>query len=108
VQGDPGVLGEPGVDLGVFVGVVVVQYDVQLPARVGGGDLLEEVEELGLAVPVVALVGHLAGSDLECGEQGGGAVALVVVSRSLRQAFSKRQDRCGAVQRLDLGLLVHA
>jgi hypothetical protein len=52
------------VDVVVLVGVVVVQHDVELATWVGLGDLLEEVEELGLAVPVVALVGHLAGGDL--------------------------------------------
>ena len=61
MQRDPGVLGQPVVDLGVFVGVVVVHHDVQLAPRVGLGDLLQEVQELGLAVPVVALVDHLAG-----------------------------------------------
>ena len=54
MQGDSGILGQPLPDLVVFVGVVVVQHDVQLAAGVGLGDLLQEVEELGLAVPLVA------------------------------------------------------
>jgi diadenosine tetraphosphate (Ap4A) HIT family hydrolase len=78
VQCDAGVLREPRVDLWVLVGVVVVDDDVQLAAGVGLGDLLQEVAELGLAVPVVARVGDLAGRDLESGEQRGGAVAFVV------------------------------
>ncbi len=90
VQHDP-VLATP-LDVLVLVGVVVVQDHVQLPARVSPGDLLEEVEELGLTVPVVALVGHRTGGYLESGEQRGGAIALVVVGRLLRQAWSQRQD----------------
>lgn len=39
---------------------------------------------------------------LESGEQRGGAIALVVVGRLLRQAWSQRQDRRGPVQGLDL------
>ena len=34
-----------GLDLGVLVGVVVVDHDVQLPARVGAGDLPQEVDD---------------------------------------------------------------
>ena len=75
--------------------VVVVQHHVQLSAGIGLGDLLQEVEELSLAVPFVALVDHLAGGDLERGEQRGGAVALVVVGRLLRQPHAQRKDRCG-------------
>src|SRR3954471_853415 len=44
-----------------LVGVVVVEHDVQLAARVSAGDKFEEVQELGLAVAVVAAVGDLAG-----------------------------------------------
>jgi phage head maturation protease len=52
------------VDVVVLVGVVVVEHDVQLAARVRAGDAFEEVEELGLAVAVIAAVGDLAGRDL--------------------------------------------
>ena len=81
-----GLLGQPGLDVGVLVGGVVVHHDVQLAARVGLGDLLEEAQELVVAVPRVAGVGDLAGRDLQGGEQGGGAVPLVVVGGLLGQA----------------------
>ena len=86
MQRDPGVPGQPAVDVVVLVGVVVVEHDVQPAARVGLGDELEEVQELGLAVAVVAAVGDLAGGDFQGGKQGGGAVALVVVGGLLGQA----------------------
>jgi hypothetical protein len=54
VDVDAGVLGQPGFDLGVLVGCVVVHHQVQLPGvgtgRVGAFDLLEEREELAVAV----------------------------------------------------------
>jgi hypothetical protein len=76
---------------------------------VGAGDLFEEGEELGMGVPGAAVLGgDLAGGDLQRGEQGGGAVADVVVAGLLRQSGPQRQDRRGAIQRLDLRLFVDA
>jgi hypothetical protein len=50
---------------------------VQLDAGVGGGDLVQEPEELLVPVFRIARVGGDApGGDLQRGEQGGGAVAL--------------------------------
>ena len=77
--------GQPGGHRGVLVGGVVVDHHVQLAPRVGLGDLLEEPQELLVPVPVVAGVDHLAGGDLERGEQGGGAVPDVVVGAGLGQ-----------------------
>lgn len=93
-MGDAGVALQPRPDLGVLVGGVVVDHDVQPLAGVGLGDLLQEGEELLVAVAV----GDLAGGDLE----GGGAVADVVVGGPLGQAVPDGQDRLGPFQRLDL------
>ncbi len=154
------------------MGGVVVADHVQLAPRVGPGDELEEVQELGVGVALVAAVGHQgpvianlcpalvpreedlpargchqmikspplsywlvdhqnvdeptqeahvaqlvhisdvtgpwvghrAGGDLQGGEQRRRPVALVVVGLLLRDTRPERQDRCGPVQRLDLGL----
>ncbi len=56
----------------------------------------------------VAGAGDLAGRDLQGGVEAGGAVALVVVGHPGRFARLDRQRRLGAIQRLDLGLLIHA
>jgi hypothetical protein len=48
----------------VLVGGVVVGDDVKLHAGVGLRDECEEVEELGVGVALVALVGHFPGRDL--------------------------------------------
>ena len=106
-----GFRGQPLVHLGVFVGGVVVHDQVDLGAvagvGVGPGQVFQEAQELLVAVPVLADPGDLAGGDLERGEQGGGAVADVVVGALLGMAGLHRQHLLGPVQRLDLRLLVH-
>jgi hypothetical protein len=62
-------------DLGVFVGGVVVTDDMQLLPGVSLGDLFQEAQELLVAVAGIADVGHLASGDLQRGEQRGGGVA---------------------------------
>src|SRR4051794_31978228 len=84
-------------------GVVEDQVDGQVV-----GDFLvdrgQELLELDRAVPRVQGADDLAGGDVECGVETGGAVALVVVGCALGGAGQHRQDRRGAVQGLDLGL----
>ena len=70
--------------------------------------MLEETEELLVAVPVLAEPGHLPGGDFQGGEQGGGAMADVVVAALLVVARLHHKHFLGAVQRLDLGLLIDA
>jgi hypothetical protein len=55
----------------------------------------------------LAGVGDAAGGHLQGREQRGGAVAQVVMGAPLDPARRHRPDRLGALQRLDLGLLVH-
>src|SRR5512133_319093 len=59
-------------------------------------------------MPVEAAAGDLAGGDLQGGEQAGDAVPDIIMGASLGQPRAQRQRGGGAVQRLDLGLLVHA
>jgi hypothetical protein len=64
--------------------------------------------ELGGAMLTMQLADDAPVGDVERREQAGDAIALGVVGAALGQARHHRQDRLGAVQRLDLGLLVHA
>jgi len=64
VQGDPRVAVQPGLDCRVLVGGVVVDDEVQLDPGVGLGELLEEGEELLVAVARVAGVDDVASGDL--------------------------------------------
>ena len=50
MQAHPGMGGQPGLDLGVLVGGVVVEHDMQLTTWIGLGDLLEEAQELDVAM----------------------------------------------------------
>jgi hypothetical protein len=88
---------------------VVVQHEVhvELPghARV---DVLEEAEELLMAVALLALREHLAGADVERGEERRRAVPDVAVRDALDVAEPQRDRRLRALERLDLALLVHA
>ena len=111
MQGDPLVLrlGEPGADPGMLMGPVVVEHDVQVRPGMGGGDLLQEPQELLVAVPRVAGVrGDLAGGHLQGGEQRGGAVPGVVMGPAGGQAGPQREHRRGPVQGLDLAFLIDA
>jgi hypothetical protein len=109
VQLEARVLGEPGLHrLGLVSGVVVDdQVQVQMLAR-GGVDGLQEADELLGPMPRLALPDHRAGLDLERGEQRGRAMTLVVVRHCRRPPLLQRQAGLGAVQRLDLALLINA
>ena len=75
--------GEPGSDLGMLVGGVVVddEMDVELSRHVGL-DVTQEGEELLMAMAGFALGDDRAVEHVEGGEQGGRAVALIVVGHA--------------------------
>src|SRR4051812_10878706 len=75
---------------------------------IGDGDLLEEGQELLVAMPVGAGLGDLAGGHLEGGEQRGGAVPDVVEAGRLGMPGPHRQGGCGPLERLDLRVLIDA
>src|SRR5438270_9649825 len=54
------------------------------------------------------LADDLAAGDVQCGEQRGGAVTLVVEGAPLGLARPHGQDRLRAIERLDLAFLVRA
>ena len=92
----------------MFVCGVIVDDDVncQFGGRSGVNNV-EEANELLMAMAHHALVNDLAFEDVEGGEQGRGAVSLVVVGDCAGPAPLHRQARLGAVQRLDLALLIN-
>ena len=69
-------------------------------------DGVEEADELLMPVALHAAADHRALQHVEGGEQGRGAVALVVVGHGAGTARLHRQAGLGAVERLDLRLLV--
>ena len=101
--------GEPVPDQRRLVGGVVAgnQVHVQLGGHLGL-DSIEKLAELQGPVAAVALANHLTGPGVQSGEEGRGAVAHVIMGAPLGLARTQGQKRPGAVQGLDLGLLVHA
>ena len=71
-------------------------------------DGVEKADEFLMPVALHAAPDDLAFEDIEGGEQGGGAVALVIVRHRAASPFLDRQPRLGAVQCLDLALFVYA
>jgi hypothetical protein len=67
---------------------------------------IEEPPKLARPVALVKLADDLAALDIQRGEQCRRPVACVVVSTPLGVARSHRQDRLGAIEGLDLRLLV--
>jgi hypothetical protein len=70
-------------------------------------DGIEEADELEVAVVLHAAADHGAVEHAERGEQGSGAVPFVVVRHGLAAPRLDRQSGLGAVERLDLALLVN-
>jgi len=107
MKGPPRVVGEPGDHLGMFVGRVVVHDGMDhFSGRNGVLDLVEESDELSMAVPRAAAPKNRSLQRAQCREQRGGAVADIVVRKGRALAALERQPGLGAVERLDLALLV--
>ena len=109
VQHEARVGGQPALDRRRLVGGGVVEHEVDVEV---GGDLAiergQELLELDRAVAGVQRADDLAGGDVQRGVEARGAGALVVVGGALGRAGQHRQDRRGAIERLDLGLLIDA
>ena len=108
MHSDTRIYGEPVEDFLLLVGRVVVQHQAQLLIGISPGDVLEEGQEFLMTVTRFAHPGDLAGRDVQGGEQRGGAVADVVVGLAFRHPDLHRQGGRGAIQGLDLALLIDA
>ena len=72
-----------------------------------GFDAAQEFQKLAAAMVPVQLADHGSDGDIPCGKQRCGAMAYSR-ARAARGCRGQRQDRLGAVKRLNLALLVHA
>src|SRR5262245_2970184 len=99
--------GQPSSDLGMLVrGVVVDDGMDRLSLRYLRLDGVEKADELLMSVALHVATDDGAIEHVEGGKQRGGAVPLVVVGHGPGAPCLHRQSRLGAVERLDLALLV--
>lgn len=99
---------QPCLDLGVLVRGVVVgdQVHVEMPWRFS----VETARELSyslVAMARYALADHPVGGHVERGERNGSAMALVVAPHGAVVAIPEWPVRLGAIERLDLSLLIN-
>jgi hypothetical protein len=109
VRDKSGVAFQPGLNVGMLVGAVVVHHYMQ--SDLAGECCIQapqEFQKLLMAVPGIALADDFALQDLQGGEQTGGAVALVIVGHRAQTPLLQGQSGLRAIQCLDLGFLVHA
>ena len=101
-------LGQPKTDILVFMSRVIVHDNMEIKLRGHVGiDVAEELEELLMAVTLLALAHHLAGSDIESGKECRRAMAQIVVRIAFQIAQAHRKSRLTALQSLTLAFLVH-
>ena len=98
---------QPGQYRGMFVGGVVVEDDVdRLAGRDVAFDGIEKADEFDMAVTLHAAADDGAVEHAEGGEQGGGAVPLVIMRHGLAASGFDRQPGLGAIERLDLAFFI--
>src|ERR1700739_1085042 len=92
-----------------FVGIQVVQYDVEITIRIRGHDLIHEVQKLS-PPPSVVMAGYdLSGGDVEGREQSGSAVPLISVTESIqRLSVGQSEPPLRSFQCLNGRLFIHA
>ena len=104
---EAGPLRQPESYLGVFVGGIVVDDQMDIKAsRYGLIDAFEKLKKFLMTVACLALRQDGAGGDVESGKQGGGAMANVVVGHSFDVSKSHGQHGLGPVEGLNLRLLI--
>ena len=108
VQMQAATLVHPIKNIFVFMGAQIVSNYVQFSARVRAVKMLEEIQKIHVVCTVHAAPLNRALVDRKSGKQAGGAIALIGSSQPLGVPRPHRQKRLGSVQRLNLGLFIHA
>ena len=103
MEAEPWMLSEPGADICMLVGSVIVHDQVQVQIWRGlAVDPIEKSDELLVSMAAHALADYLPVQYVECREEGRGAVALVVVRHCLATPGLHREPALGAIECLDL------
>src|SRR5579863_6356952 len=102
-----GTCGQPPPDAGVLVSGIVIDDQVHVES---GGDtgvqMPKKLDELLVAMTTLALTHHGSGDGVEGRKQCGRAVSQVVVRYPFDVTEPQGQHRLGALQRLNLALLI--
>ena len=107
VEDKPPMFFEPLHDVGMLVSGIVVDDDMdRLFLGHSGFDDVEKADELLMAMALHALADDLALENIERREQGGDAMALIVMGHGAGTPLLHRQTRLGTVKRLNLALLI--
>jgi len=108
VEGPARMPGQPFDDLWVLVGCVIVEDGMNaFVARNLAFDSVQEPNEFLMTMALHAAPDHLPLQDIEGGEQGGRAVALIIVGHGSGAPLLHRQSWLCAVEGLYLRLLVN-
>ena len=100
-------LGDPLQHLGVLVGGIVIDDDMnRLALRHPGIDDVEEADELLMTMTLHALAEDLARKDVERRKQGGDTMPLIIVGHGTDASLLHRQSWLGTIQRLNLALFI--
>lgn len=82
-----------------FVGVEIVQDDVNLPAGIVGHDPIHKVQELPAAPTPIVARSHLAGHNIQRRKQSGRAMAFVAMAEAVHgRAVGKANKSLRALQ----------
>ena len=109
VEVEPRMAQQPPVDQRRLVCSVIVEDEVDIQFHGNYRfNMIQKLAKLGGTVSPMQFTDDLASSDIQSGKQRGGAVAFVVVGAPLGLARSQRQRGLGAIERLDLALLIGA
>ena len=101
-------IGYPLLNRRMLVGAIVVADQMKLTRRITAGERIEKGNELAMAMAAKAPRMDLAAGYLQRSKQAGGAMAGVIVGAARGQARPHRQQRLGAIKRLNLRLFIHA
>ncbi len=100
---------KPRFDRGGFMGAIVVHHQMHIQCRGNIGLYgTQEFEKFAAAMTPVHFADYLTGSNVECSNQSGGAMAHVVVGAPFGDPWGEWQIRLGAIEGLNLALLVCA
>ena len=108
VQVKPWMSPQPLLDLGVFVGSIIVEDQMQIqPGRKFSVQVSEEPQKLLMAVSLHTVADDSAFQQVQRCKQGGCSVALIIMRQSSTAAFLHGQAWLGSLQRLNLAFFIH-